>query len=263
MESNQYTKEIEGVITYIQHHLDEPFSLSQLANYAGYSPYHFTRIFKEKMGISPFYYISALRMQKAKMLLLNTKFNIRDIGLEIGQQSLGTFTTQFTKRIGVTPSEFRKSPQLAQDYFKSLKQLNHWSLGQSIFNSSNKVEGIVESKTPFAGVILIGLFAKPIPEGLPLYGTLLSSVGEFYFTDVKPGIYYLMATSVSWGMEVSGFLLPETNLRFRSEKPIVIKDHHSVPHQLVTLRPPLLDDPPILVSIPLLMKIFLNGYYRN
>ena len=65
--------EIIETIGYIHQHLDEPLSLSELARYASYSPYHFTRIFKEKMGISPIYYISALRLQKAKDLLLNTK----------------------------------------------------------------------------------------------------------------------------------------------------------------------------------------------
>jgi AraC-like DNA-binding protein len=256
-------EEFKGVISYIQHHLDEPLSLAQLASYAGYSPYHFTRLFKERMGISPFYYISSLRMQKAKMLLLHTEFHIRDIGLEAGQQSLGTFTTQFTKRIGVTPSKFRKSPQLAEDYFHSLKQLDHWSLRKSISPTSNKIEGFIESVCPFEGFILIGLFPKPVPEGIPLYGTLLSSVGYFCFENVKPGMYYLMATSVSWEMEVSDFLVPEKTLRFRSEAPIVVKDQLSVLYQQVTLRPPLPDDPPILISIPLLMNIFLKGYYRN
>ncbi len=256
-------EELEAIISYIQHHLDESLSLSQLSSYAGYSPYHFTRIFKETMGISPFYYISSLRMQKAKMLLLHTKFHIRDIGLETGQQSLGTFTTQFTKRIGVTPSKFRKSAQLAKDYFHSLKQLNHWSLHKSTSLTSNKVEGFVESESPFEGFILIGLFPKPVPEGLPLYGTLLSSVGHFCFDNVKPGVYYLMATSVSWEMDVTEFLVPENTLRFRSETPIVIKDQNSVPYQQVTLHSPLPNDPPILISIPLLMDIFLKGYYRN
>ena len=88
--------EIYETIGYIHRHLHEPLSLSELARYAAYSPYHFTRIFKEKMGISPVYYISALRLQKAKGLLLNTNLCVRDIGLEIGQKSLGTFTTRFT-----------------------------------------------------------------------------------------------------------------------------------------------------------------------
>jgi transcriptional regulator GlxA family with amidase domain len=111
MESNRYEKEIDGVVSYIQYHLDQPLSLSQIANYAGYSPYHFTRIFKEKIGVSPFYYISSLRMQQAKKMLLHTNFPVRDIGLNIGQQSLGTFTTQFTKRVGMTLLHLESQPR--------------------------------------------------------------------------------------------------------------------------------------------------------
>jgi AraC-like DNA-binding protein len=254
------TPEIENVILFIQHHLDEPLTLTQLARYAGYSPYYFTRIFKEVMGISPFYYISALRMQKAKMLLLQTDFSIRDIALEIGQQSLGTFTTQFTKRIGVTPSKFRKSTHQASAHFRSLKQLDRWTPDLTPARLTNRVTGTVESEIPFEGFILIGLFPKPVPEGLPLYGTLLSSVRSFCFHDVKPGVYYMMATSVSWEMGVSDFLLPEKSLRFRSHEPIIVNDFVSVPPQHITLRPPTLDDPPILISIPLLMNIFLNRF---
>jgi hypothetical protein len=111
---------------------------------------------------------------------------------------------------------------------------------------------------PFHGFILIGLFAKPIPEGLPLYGTLLSSLGDFCFTGVKPGTYYLMATSVSWGMEAMDFLLPQTTLRTRSREPIIVGTYTSVPHQQVTLHVPRADDPPILISLSLLMNNFLN-----
>jgi AraC family transcriptional regulator len=58
-------------------------------------------------------------------------------------------------------------------------------------------------------VIFIGLFSKPVPEGLLLYGTLLSSEGLFCFKNVNLGMYYLMATSVSWEMESSDVLLPD------------------------------------------------------
>lgn len=195
--TDQYS-EIDEVIAYIHKHIDEPLQLSHLADIASYSPYHFTRIFKEKIGLPPLYYVSALRLQKAKDLLLQTNLTIRDIGLEIGQQSLGTFTTRFTERVGVTPSEFRRSAQEADAHFKSLRNLSDWETMSSVLLPGNStIEGRIYSAVPFDGFILIGLFAKPIPEGLPLYGTLLPSLGRFRFADVRPGTYYLMATSVS------------------------------------------------------------------
>ncbi|MBP1989820.1 helix-turn-helix domain-containing protein [Paenibacillus eucommiae] len=251
--------EIDEVIAYIHRHIDEPLSLSQLASHAAYSPYHFTRIFKEKIGLSPLYYVSSLRLQKAKDLLLRTNLSIRDIGLIIGQQSLGTFTTRFTERVGVSPSDFRNSTMQADNLFRSLQDLNQWRDSvHPIINPYARVEGNVQAEVPFEGVILIGLFAKPIPEGLPLYGTLLSSLGDFCFTDVKPGTYYLMATSVSYGMQAVDFLLPHTTLRTRSKEAILVQPYTTVPHQRVMLYPPRLDDPPILISLPLLMNNFLN-----
>ena len=255
--------EINETIGYIHQHLHEPLSLSELACYASYSPYHFTRIFKEKMGISPVYYISALRLQKAKDLLLNTNLCVRDIGLEIGQKSLGTFTTRFTERVGMAPSEFRNSVQKAENHFRSLQKLNDWSDSPILMNQQATITGTINATVPFEGLILIGLFAKPIPEGLPIYGTLVSSLGDFYITDVKPGVYYLMATSVSWGMQAKDFLLPQKTLRTQSKKPIIVDSFSTVPHQEVLLYPPRLDDPPILISLSVLMNHFLQKVHKQ
>ncbi len=69
--------EIEDSLHYIQDHIFDPLSLDEIAHEAGYSPYHFTRIFKAHMGIPPFYYVSSLRLQKAKDLLLHTDLTTR------------------------------------------------------------------------------------------------------------------------------------------------------------------------------------------
>lgn len=259
---NDRYPEIDEVIDYIHRHIDEPLTLNQLARYAAYSPYHFTRIFKEKIGLTPQYYVSSLRLQKAKDLLLRTDLSVRDIALEIGQRSLGTFTTRFTERVGVSPSEFRRSTLQAEAHLHSLQKLNDWQAHSPIFQHA-KIEGTVQADVPFQGVILIGLFAKPIPEGIPLYGTLLPSLGPFCFPNVNPGIYYLMATSVSWGMQAADFMLPYTTLRTRSRDPIIVRPNSPVPHQDVKLYPPRLDDPPILISLPLLMSRFLNRMMFN
>lgn len=251
--------EIDEVIAYIHNNIYEPLPLSTLADYIGYSPYHFSRIFKDRIGLPPLYYVSSLRLEKAKDLLLHTHLSIRDVAMEIGQQSLGTFTTRFTERVGVTPSQFRNSREEADEHLLSLQKLNSWRDSIPVVNPNLTVEGTVEATAPFQGVILIGLFAKPIPEGLPLYGTLLSSVGSFRFGDVRPGTYYLMATSVPWGMQAVDFLLPKsTTLRTRSKEPIFVTPNSKTPHLHVTLHVPRLDDPPILISLPLLMNHFLK-----
>ncbi|AEI43709.1 helix-turn-helix domain-containing protein [Paenibacillus mucilaginosus] len=255
--------EMDEVISFIHQHMDEPLPLERLAKQAAYSPYHFTRLFKEKTGLPPLYYVSSLRLQKAKDLLLRTSWSVRDIGLEIGQQSLGTFTTRFTERVGMTPTEFRGSVQQTNHHLQELRSLQDWRTPRTVSASFDRIEGTVGAEVPFEGVILVGLFAKPIPEGIPMYGTVLSSLGSFSFTGVKPGTYYLMATSVSWSMQAMDVLLPQSTLRTRSKTPITVEPFTVVPHQEVMLHPPRLDDPPILISLPLLMNRFLHGMLRD
>ncbi|MED4956648.1 AraC family transcriptional regulator [Paenibacillus sp. FSL R5-0527] len=250
--------EIDEVIAYIQQNIHEPLPLPRLAKYAAYSPFHFSRIFKERMGLPPLYYVSAMRLQKAKDLLLRTDMTIRDIGLEIGQQSLGTFTTRFTERVGMTPSDFRNSIRHAGDLLRSLQHFNEGRLRGWKMNRPGNIGGTVQAASAFSGVIFIGLFAKPIPEGLPLYGTLLFSLGEFCFTGVKPGTYYLMATSLDWGTNANDILLPQRTLRTRFHHPIAVKPGIPVPYQEVMLYPPRADDPPILISLSVLMNRFLR-----
>lgn len=250
--------EVDKVISYILEQIDEPLSLSDLSRHAGYSPYHFSRLFKLRLGMPPLYYVSLLRLQRAKELLLHTPLPVRDIGLAIGQQSLGTFSTRFTERVGVTPAEFRRQALHTDRQLLDLQMPDVWKMPLPALGHQARVQGVVQSEIPFHGVIFLGLFARPIPEGVPLYGTLASQLGEFCIPDVKPGIYYLMATAVSWDTQASDILLPHATLRTRSHNPVIVATDSSVVHRQVTLYPPRLDDPPILVSLPLLMRHFLQ-----
>lgn len=250
--------EINEVINYIQTHLYDHITLDKLASYLSYSPYHFSRVFKEETGLPPLYFVSSMRLQRAKELLLNTNLSVRDIGLEIGQQSLGTFTTRFSKSVGVTPAHFRNSQVEAENLLSTLQRLEGKAQFHQRADSPLTVKGTVSTNEEFDGVILVGLFTKPIPEGLPLYGTLLFSLGDFQFHNVKPGLYYLFSTSVPWGMNAHSFLIPHKTLRYKPTGPILVNGNEQLPHQDLLLRSAQLDDPPILVSIPRLMKNFLQ-----
>lgn len=249
--------ELDKVLKYIHAHVDDPLPLSLLADYAAYSPYHFSRIFKQKTGLSPLHYVASVKMQKAKDLLLHTNLTIRDIGLEIGQQSLGTFTTRFTERVGMSPAQFRKSHGHATMYLETLKNSMDWTPQQLIQSNHAHVACTIQSTAPFHGVIFVGLFTKPIPAGLPKYGTLLHQPGDCMFSDVQPGTYYVMATAVHWEMDATEILVPSQTLRAIDRKPIVVKIGSITSQITLTLRKPCLDDPPILISLPLLMKTFL------
>lgn len=250
-------KEIDQVLNYIQDHLHDPLTLERLAKEVSYSPYHFSRLFKRRIGLTPLYYVSTMRLQRAKELLLTTDFDVRDIGIEIGQQSLGTFTSRFTKSVGLPPAQFRQSLHSTNNIVHALQQLKKFPMTTLHVQSENSVVGTISANGPLHGIILVGLFNKPLPEGLPEYGTLLDSLGDFSFKNVLPGTYYLMATSISWGIESKQILLPHKTLRTRIAKPIILKNGEPIARQYLHLHPPRLDDPPILVSLPLLMESFL------
>src|SRR5699024_8540961 len=216
-------EEIEEAIMYIQDNIDQSISLVEIANHVAYSPYHFSRLFTKQAGISPLYYVYSLRLHTAKELLLKTCLILRNIVLEIGQQSLDTFTTRFTERAGQSPAQFRNSIVEADHQLEALTILSAWNLGHTE-KHVNVVKGTVQAEVPFHGVIFIGLFQRSIPEGLPVYGTVLYSLGNYSFTNVKPGKYYLMTTAISWETKATDILLPHTTLRARSIDPIIIQN---------------------------------------
>ncbi len=250
--------EVEASIHYIQDHIFDPLSLEEIAHEVGYSPYHFTRIFKAHMGIPLFYYVSSLRLQKAKDLLLHTELTIRDIALEVGYQSLGTFTTRFTQKVGISPAAFRQTAEEAVKALETIKRLGEKRPGNGSSSNQCSIFGTIEAQIPNEGIVLIGLFPKPIPEGIPLYGTLVRLPDRFCISGVRPGVYYLMATSVSWGMQAESILLNQKTLRTRNRQPLEICPDKEIAPLKVKLHLPQLDDPPILVSLPFLMNRFLR-----
>jgi transcriptional regulator GlxA family with amidase domain len=87
----------------------EPLSLTDIARSAALSRFHFSRVFKEAMGVSPGQFLTAVRMHHAKHMLLATSMNVVDIAVAVGYSSLGSFTNRFTDSVGVTPGQFRRA----------------------------------------------------------------------------------------------------------------------------------------------------------
>lgn len=99
---------LRRVLSAMEANLASPFSLGALAEEAGLSEYHFSRLFKKATGRSPSQCFIRLRMAKARQLLLETHQSIIDIGLEVGYGSPSHFSQVFKREVGVKPSDYRK-----------------------------------------------------------------------------------------------------------------------------------------------------------
>jgi AraC-like DNA-binding protein len=85
----------------------EPLDVDDLADAAGLSRAHFSREFRRAFGDSPHQYLLTRRLERAAALLRNTDRSVADICFSVGLQSVGSFTTSFTRAYGKSPTVYR------------------------------------------------------------------------------------------------------------------------------------------------------------
>lgn len=98
---------VRRVVNYLEAHLDEGVSLTDLSDLGGLSPYHFARSFRATVGVSPHRYLTELRLQRARHLVATSDLSLSDIAVAVGFASLSHFSTTFRTHVGCSPSEFR------------------------------------------------------------------------------------------------------------------------------------------------------------
>jgi AraC-like DNA-binding protein len=81
--------------------------LDDLAREAALSPFHFLRLFRAAFGETPHRYLTRVRIEAAKRLLL-ADAPVTDVCFDVGFQSLGSFSALFARRVGAPPSAFRR-----------------------------------------------------------------------------------------------------------------------------------------------------------
>ena len=85
----------------------EALEVDDLAAAAGLSKAHFSREFRRAFGEPPHAYLLTRRLERAAALLRNTDRSVADICLSVGLQSIGSFTTSFTRTFGLSPTAYR------------------------------------------------------------------------------------------------------------------------------------------------------------
>ena len=104
---NDYKRRILRVLVHIQHHLDEPLGVGELAEIACFSPFHFHRVFRGMVGESVTEHIRRLRLERAASHLRVGKQPVTEIAFDAGYSSHEAFTRAFNAWFGASPSGFR------------------------------------------------------------------------------------------------------------------------------------------------------------
>jgi AraC family transcriptional regulator len=98
---------LQRACDYIEAHLEDRLSLADLAGIACLSPYHFSRSFKQAVGVGPQRFVTERRIERAKTLMRRTRQPLALIALEVGFNDQSHLTQVFRRATGMTPGRFR------------------------------------------------------------------------------------------------------------------------------------------------------------
>ncbi len=232
---------------------DRPLPLQAMAEIAGLSPFHFARVFRRLTGIPPGQFLSVLRLERAKELLLTTDLSVTDICFEVGYDSLGTFTTRFTQLVGLPPGRVRRLPEAVAGVVEHLSERETAPPSLALADAAG-VSGRIAAPDVAGALIFVGLFPEAIPQRRPVVCTLLAAPGPFRLAAPPDGRYHLLAAALPHPRDPRAFLLPGAALRVgRGEGMLLARAGRVSGRTDLTLRPPRVTDPPVLVALPALL----------
>jgi AraC family transcriptional regulator len=242
---------VEKVIAAMRERLDAPFLLDEMASIAYLSPYYFNRVFRQVTGVPPRRFHTALRMAAAKRLLLTTDLSVTDICLDLGYQSLGTFTTQFHELVGVSPRALRR---LAGDPPCTPEELVDALEGQAGDGGTVASGRIGGPEAADERVVFVGVFAGGCPQGMPSACTARIGPGAFRLA-ATPGIRrHVAAVAIPVSDSPADYLVPdESDLLVASGPARVTLARDPNEARELTLRGLRATDPPVLLALPLLL----------
>lgn len=125
----EYTKEIKKAMNYIENNLKKEIRTEDIADSAGFSKYHFQRVFKRETGLNLYVYIQKRRLAEASSLLRNTNVRILDIAVYLCFESQEAFTRAFKKVYGLPPGQYRKVLKNLTNGGMNMKkntEIKHW-----------------------------------------------------------------------------------------------------------------------------------------
>lgn len=244
---------VQRAILTMQERYMGPLTLSEIADAAQLSPFHFDRVFRSMIGVSPSVFIAAIRMKEAQKLLLETNRSVTSICFDVGYTSLGTFTSRFTQLVGLPPSRFR---QVAQDQIMQIRPLDLQHLLPALCahhagSADQGISGSIHTTAPFAGLIFVGLFSHPLPQGQPVGCCILTTPGRYAIAPVPDGEYYLFSAAVSHTQNFYSVLHQGPSFHGGKDTvPLVVRQGCATVEKMIVLTRPSWADPPVVFAFP-------------
>lgn len=244
---------VEKVIAAMRERLDAPFMLDEMARLAFLSPYYFNRVFRELTGVPPRRFQTALRMAAAKRLLLTTDLSVTEICLDLGYQSLGTFTTHFHELVGVSPRELRRlagePPCTPGQLVTALEQnADRRILRRGL---SGRVIG---PEAAGDWLVFVGLFVDACPQRLPSACTARTGPGEFRLGLPAKAGFHLAGVAFPSSDDPRSYLLADERELLLASCPapetLDCAEEIRCNLRLRKVRP---TDPPVLLALPMLL----------
>ncbi|HOX60305.1 MAG TPA: AraC family transcriptional regulator [Verrucomicrobiota bacterium] len=107
-----HQERINKVLLHLQENPGAPLSVEQLARIACFSPFHFHRLFVAYVGEPLSAHVRRLRLERAALLLRNSRASVTEVALESGYETSAAFNKAFQQHFHVSPTTFRQSPPI-------------------------------------------------------------------------------------------------------------------------------------------------------
>lgn len=180
---------IEKTIGIMWNRYHDPLTLEELASVAIFSKFYYARVFRDVTGISPGRFLSAIRLYMAKRHLLETPSSVTEISYRVGYNSLGSFTSRFTRSVGVSPTKYRI---LAACGLPPITTSSMSYPDQVLSLVAGRLR-VPETEVPVR--VYVGAFSTPVVEGIPQSCDILDGSGTFRLS-VPDGRWFVRAVAV-------------------------------------------------------------------
>ncbi len=106
---------VETAIHFMRENLSKRLTLADIARHVNYSPSHFSAVFSRRTGYAPVYYFNQLKIQAARRMIREGRFNFTQIAARLGFQSVHYFSRRFHIATGMSPSEYERSVKMLSE----------------------------------------------------------------------------------------------------------------------------------------------------